>query len=299
MFKNKSFRLSIMLSLLFLSGGFALLHYGLVGYGYVFFVLLPIVVGLAIGALPGRGWALFGLCISLVCLILGLIMLGLEGALCGLMALGILLPLLFLGAIIARLLLVAGKEKGTTDLRMLTAPFFLFLLAAPAENLIDDSLAIIESKTELILPYSPDKVFDAIKSVDTLDVPKSFLMQIGLPVPHKCILEKDEIGAQRTCYFDGGVIKEEVTEFERGKTLKMVVTDYQLTGRKWLRVKDAIYLFDKISENKTKLTRITTYTSELKPRAYWQPLEEMGIQQEHNYVFRNLEKDLKEKYGRE
>ena len=82
MFKNKSFRLSIMLSLLFLSGGFALLHFGLVGYGYTFFVLLPIVVGLAIGALPGKGWALLGLCISLVCLILGLIMLGLEGALC-------------------------------------------------------------------------------------------------------------------------------------------------------------------------------------------------------------------------
>jgi len=141
-------------------------------------------------------------------------------------------------------------------------------------------------------------VFDAIKSVDTLDVSKSFLMQIGLPVPYKCILEAEEIGAERTCYFDGGLIKEKVTELERGKILRMVVIDYQLTGRKWLGFKEAIYLFDKVSDNKTKLTRITTYTSELRPRVYWQPLEEIGIQQEHDYVFRNLEKDLKEKYCR-
>jgi len=87
-------------------------------------------------------------------------------------------------------------------------------------------------------------------------------------------------------------------ELERGKILKMVVTDYQLTGRKWLGFKEAICLFDKVSDNKTKLTRITTYTSELRPRVYWQLLEEIGIQQEHDYVFRNLEKDLKEKYGR-
>jgi hypothetical protein len=298
MFKNKSFSISIILSFIFLSCGFTLLHYGLVEYGNAFFVLLPIVVGLSIGALPSKGWSLFGLCLTLVSLIAGLIMLGLEGAVCGLMALGILLPLLFLGAVISHLISLLTKGKGTTDLKLLSTPFLVFLLAAPVENIIVDFPEVVESKTEMVLPYSPDKVFNAIKSVDTLDVPKSFLMQIGLPVPHKCILEKEEIGAQRICYFEGGVIKEEVTDYEEGKILKMVVTDYQLTGRKWLGFKDAIYLFEKLSENETKITRITTYTSELKPRAYWQPLEEMGIQQEHDYVFRNLKKDLKKKYGR-
>jgi hypothetical protein len=71
-----------------------------------------------------------------------------------------------------------------------------------------------------------------------------------------------------------------------------------LTGRKWLGFKEAIYRFEQVAANQTKLTRITTYTSELRPRAYWQPLEELGIQQEHDYVFRNLQKDLNEQYGR-
>lgn len=267
-------------------------------YGIVFFVLLPIVVGLSIGALPNKLWSLLGLVITLICLIYGLIVLGLEGALCRLMALGILLPLMFLGAVMGHFIVLTSIDNGTTNLKILSTPFLLFLLAAPVENAIVEFPEISESQTEIILPYSPDKVFDAIKSVDSLDVSKSFLMQIGLPVPHKCILEAEEVGAERTCYFDGGLIKEKVTEMKRGKILRMVVIDYQLTGRKWLGFKDAIYLFDRMSANKTKITRITTYTSELQPRVYWQPLEEMGIQQEHDYVFRNLEKDLKGKYDR-
>ncbi|MCC9166491.1 polyketide cyclase [Pontibacter harenae] len=298
MFKNKCFRISLILSLVFLSCGFALLHYGLVEYGIAFFVLLPVVVGFSIGALPSKGWSVFGLCVTLVCMVTGMIMLGLEGAVCGFMVLGILLPLLFLGSVIGHLVMQLGEGKGTTDLKILVAPFLLFLFAAPIENVLTESPEVVEAKTEIILPYTPDEVFDAIKSVDTLDVPRSFLMQIGLPVPHKCILEKEEVGAQRTCYFDGGQIKEEVTAYEKGKVLQMIVTDYQLTGRKWLGFKDAIYLFEELPGNKTKLTRITTYTSELKPRLYWQPLEEMGIQQEHDYVFRNLQKDLANTYSR-
>lgn len=298
MFKNKSFRISLILSLLFLSCGFLLLHYGLVEYGLAFFVLLPIVVGLSIGALPNKAWSLVGLVITLLCLLGGLISLGLEGAVCGVMALGILLPLLFLGAVMGHLLLLARKSQGTTNPKILSAPFLLFLAAAPLENALINSAEVIESKTEILLPYSPDKVFDAIKSVDTLEVSKSFLMQLGLPVPHKCILEAEKIGAERICYFEGGVIKEKVIALERGKILRMVVTEYQLMGRKWLGFKEAIYRFDKVSDSQTKLTRITTYTSELRPRVYWQPLEEIGIQQEHDYVFRNLKKDLREKYGK-
>jgi len=128
-------------------------------------------------------------------------------------------------------------------------------------------------------------------------------MSFDLPVPTKCILEKEEVGGTRTCYFKGGnfsnrdfgggTIVEKITEIERGKVLKMDVTDYNLIGRKWLGFKEAIYYFDKIGDNQCKLTRITTYTSVLTPRFYWEPMEKLGIEQEHEYVFNNLTKDLK------
>ncbi|MCH7723557.1 MAG: hypothetical protein IIC76_09560 [Bacteroidetes bacterium] len=102
--KDKSFRLSIILTLVFLVTGFTLLHYELVEYGWAFFVLLPIVTGLSVGALPNKWWSIFGLIVGLVFTLVGLVTLGLEGAMCGLMSLGLLLPFVFLGALISHLI---------------------------------------------------------------------------------------------------------------------------------------------------------------------------------------------------
>jgi len=75
----------------------------------------------------------------------------------------------------------------------------------------------------------------------------------------------------------------------------MDVIDYELTGRKWLGFKEAIYLIDELDKGQIKMPRITTYTSELYPRFYWRPLEKIGI--EHEYVFSNLKKDSINKYS--
>ena len=117
-------------------------------------------------------------------------------------------------------------------------------------------------------------------------------MKLDLPVPFKCILEKEEVGALRICYFEGGRIVERVTVFEPGKLLQMDVIDYELTGRDWLGFKEAIYKFDSLGTNSTKLTRITTYTSKLLPRIYWNRFEKIGVSQEHNYVFENIKSRL-------
>ena len=101
-----------------------------------------------------------------------------------------------------------------------------------------------------------------------------------------------KVGGIRTCYFEGGQIVERITELEKGKILKMDVIDYQLTGKKWLVFKEAIYTFEELKNGNCKMLRITSYTSELYPRFYWRPLEKIGIKQEHEYVFRNLKKDL-------
>ncbi|RZK51327.1 MAG: hypothetical protein EOO87_17920, partial [Pedobacter sp.] len=52
-----------------------------------------------------------------------------------------------------------------------------------------------------------------------------------------------------------------------------------------------------IGKNSCKITRITTYTSVLTPRFYWEPMEKLGVEQEHEYVFNNLEKDLKNRHS--
>lgn len=306
--RDRSFQLSIILTFIFLGTGIAFLFLGLADFSWILFGLLPVVLGISIGALPNKKWALAGAVLASLFFLYGLLTVGLAGFICIIYSIPLILPLIFLGSVITHLL-KRYREIKTEKLPFLLLPLIPFLIAAPIESLLNRGKNIfVEVKTEKIFNYTPEQVYDAIKSVDTLDTKKPFLMNLDLPVPTKCILEKEEVGGIRTCYFDGGnlshgdygggTITERITKLERGKILKMDVIDYNLIGRKWLGFKEAIYYFDKAGEHSCKLIRITTYTSVLTPRFYWEPLEKLGISQEHDYVFDNLEKDLKKKHGR-
>jgi hypothetical protein len=307
--KDKSFQLAIILTTIFIGTGIAFLFFGLVDYSWILFGLLPVVLGVAIGTMKVRKYALWGTLITTVLLLTAIYIPGLSGVICIVMAIGLIVPFIFLGYVIARLVKRYRIIQETNRLSVLILPLIPFLIAAPTEHFLKrDKETIIEVRTEKIFNYTPEQVYDAIKSVDTLDAEKPFLLKLDLPIPTKCVLEKEEVGALRTCYFKGGrlsnadfgggTITERVKELKRGKVLKMDVIAYNLIGRKWLGFKEAIYYFEPAENNNCKLTRVTTYTSVLTPRFYWQPMEKLGVRQEHDYVFNNLERDLKIKYGR-
>ncbi|HYV90359.1 MAG TPA: polyketide cyclase [Chitinophagales bacterium] len=297
---KKEFILSVVVSFTFLSLGFLLLHYELIGYGLSFFVFLPFILGYILGRRTIRIISLVGLIFSLVIFFLLLLAGELEGMVCILMALPLVIGAIILGAIV-KYFYEKGQNKDKPDniIKGSILPLFLFLaLAFIEKELTKNDKEVISVKTEMIFPYSTTEVYETIKSVDTLIADKPFLMKLDLPIPNKCILEKEEVGGLRTCYFSGGTITERITELEKAKILRMDVIDYKLTGRKWLGFKEAIYYFDNVGQDTCKLTRITTYTSVLTPRIYWRPLEKIGISQEHDYVFDNLRNDLKKKYSR-
>jgi len=296
---DRSFKLTILLTLLYLGIGFAFLHYGLANYGWILFILLPFSLGVAIGAMPFKKWAIIGMVFTVLAFLIFLYLNALEGMICVVMSIPVIIPLVILGIWANKALIAYGVFKPTNDLKVLILPLVIVLFGMPIEKQISSGeVKIIEVKTEKIYAYTPEQVYDAIKSVDTLVAEKPFLMKFDLPIPEKCILEKEKVGGIRTCYFSGGKIIEKITELERGKVLRMDVIDYQLTGRTWLGFKEAIYYFDKVGKNHCKLTRITTYTSVLNPRFYWEPLEKLGIRQEHDYVFDNLSNDLMQLYGK-
>jgi hypothetical protein len=306
---NTKIIIAAILTFTFLGLGFLLLHNGLFNYGISFFMFLPFILGYLLGGEETKKNSLIGFGIAFVFSCLLLIEGGLEGLVCIIMAMPLILLCFGIGMLFKKLLFGAKKVVKEKDgdesilddnvLKSSILPFCILAVVGFTEKqLTKNANEVVEVRTEIILPYSPMQVYNAIKTVDTLDAEKPFLMRLDLPIPQKCILEAEEVGAIRTCYFKGGgTIVEQVTELEKGKILKMDVLDYQLTGRTWLGFREAIYTFEALEDGTCKMARITTYTSELYPRVYWEPLERLGVEQEHEYVFRNLQKDLRREHN--
>jgi hypothetical protein len=220
----------------------------------------------------------------------------LEGFWCVVTLVPLITVLVFVGAWLGWLIRdrIVNKMSRGRDLKLSLYPLLIILLSATIEHYASDKYDFGKIESSVFLPFAKEVVYDYIKSVDTLNSEKPFLLHIGLSVPLKCVLVKEEVGAERICYFKEGTIKEKVTELERGRILKMVVTEYNLPGRKWLKFNDAIYTFKEV-KNGTELTRITTYRTELRPRFYWRFWEQKAIETEHEYVLNDLKHRLNKK----
>ncbi len=229
---------------------------------------------------------------GLVCFLLLLVIGGIEAFVCIIMA----SPLIIIVAVIGTGIGYAARRifdklLKNSNAKLSLVPLFALLLAGTFEHYFVGEYDYVKVSTSIYLPYNPDKVYDYIKSVDTLNTEQPFLMKLGLPVPQKCILEKEQVGAVRTCYFANGVIEEKVIAIKRGEILKMDVTKYTLPLPTWIKFNEAIYLFEK-KGNGTLITRITTYKTSLKPRFYFRYCEVKAIEAEHEYVLADLRQRL-------
>ena len=296
MSQKKQFLTTILLTTLLSSAGFALFHFGLIGYSYTFFVLIPLCIGYFLGLkLEWGNSFVIALIIGLVCFFYLLITAQLEWTFCIIILLPLFLPIILLGIWLGSLLKKYLSNRKAKDLKASLYPIIVLLFSGTIEHFFSSDYEYAKIESIMYLHYDASTVYDFIKSVDTLEGKKSLLMNLGLSVPQKCVLEKEEVGAKRICYFEGGSIEEKVVDIKRGEFIKMKVTDYDLPGFKWLKFDDAIYLFTQEGDL-TKLTRITTYQSKLKPRIYWEFWEKQAIEAQHEYVLNDLKRRLEAKH---
>ncbi len=292
-FTQKKFLFTASLTVVLCSIGFALLQFNLLGYGFTFFILVPLCIGYFLGEKPTlKMSSLFAFLVGLVAFFYLLITAQLEGLFCVVLLLPIILILMPIGMFIGwEIRKQINNINRKDNLRLTLYPLIVLLFSGTIEHFFIEKYDGGRVESKIFLPYPKEVVFDYIKSVDTLNTEKPFLLKLGLSVPEKCILQKEEVGGKRICYFREGTIEEKVTKIKRGEILKMDVTNFGLPGRKWLKFQEAIYLFE-AKDNGTILTRVTTYTSELKPRFYWRYWEEKSIEAEHEYVLNDLKQRL-------
>lgn len=294
--KTRSVGVVVFVALVLLAG-FAALRYGLINYGIVMFMLFPVAIGFVLGVQAVRFTRLFWYTMLGILIFCGLLLaLGLEGMICVLMALPLLLAAVGFGYFLGWLITRQDDSRDDVlddppSLRLSLLPLILLLVAGPIERALTPKPVLLTIKTSIELPYSAAQVYEAVLSMDTLDADKPILMKLGLPAPYKCVLDREAIGARRTCYFPNGKIVSQMTALDKPYGFSMKVTDYTLMGLRWFRFEDASYVFE-ASGDKTRITRLTSYRSNLNPRWYWGFFERWGIEQEHQYVLASLRKNL-------
>lgn len=276
-------------------GGFGLIHDVSGAMGTVLFIVLPFITGL-ITAIVTRGKEVIfaSLVLGAIASTVALFIMGLEGWVCILMSAPLIALSLGMGAVfgvlVRQLLIRLGAKHLVLLIVIGTLPFFLI-----AANKIEEpsrKTPRAETITNTLITDAPrEHVWNQLKTFDRIEGTKGLLMRIGLPVPVSCTMSGEGVGATRTCYFEQGHIAERVTEWNPPNSMKLEITEFDVPGRPWLSFKDASY--ELTTENgHTVLTRKTTIVSRLAPAWYWRPLEKIGVETEHEYLFEEIKKKI-------
>lgn len=285
----------VVTALAFSLGGFGLISDRSGSMGSVLFFVLPFITGLAT-AIVTRGKELLfaSLGVGAIGCTAALIIAGKEGWVCVLMSTPIVAFSMGIGALagvlVRQLLLALGVRHLGMFLTIAVLPFFLI-----GANKIEEPsrrMPRAETITNTLVTDAPrELVWNQLKTFDRIEGTKGLLMRIGLPVPVSCTMSGEGVGATRTCYFEQGHIAERVTEWNPPSSMKLEITEFDVPGRPWLSFQGASYELTR-EGNRTIVTRKTTIVSRLSPAWYWRPLEKIGVETEHEYIFEEVKRKI-------
>ena len=290
----KGVLLGTTLGVLLQLGGYLLVRGARSEFGFVIFVLVPFVSGFAVAAVVRRPKRIAACCITGGIINFSVMLfVRWEGIVCCAMSLPLVAAGVAIGAFIGykvrgRFIDNLPDPNKTTLLLLLLCP----LLIAAADRVERPFRAVQQQEvftTETTVAASPERTWELVAEMHKLDGPRPFLLRCGLPTPTRCELDHAGVGGRRVCYFDSGIIAQDVTTWQRPSFMGLRVTESTLPGRHWLTFIDASYeLF--AEGGRTRIVRHTTIGTRLYPRWYWRPLERWGVTSEHEFVFSNLQR---------
>jgi hypothetical protein len=260
--------------------------------GSVMFILVPLAAGFAIALVTQEAnrAAAAALLTAIVSLSV-LVYFGIESLLCVLTLSPLLLVALGAGialGILFRKLMNKFSDKNVTFTSAILLSMPVLILAGhrvEVNTLVHPRREIVTST--ILLAAEPSDVWASLRSFDSVTGEKPFLMHVGLPIPVRCAMKGNGLGAKRTCYFNQGFIEETVTDWSPPNLMGLSIDRTNMPGRHWLNFENAKYELSGDSGG-TVLTRTTTITSNLYPVWYWRPFERWGVTSEHEYIFRDL-----------
>jgi len=273
---------------------FFFLHSGQIqGMGTVLFLVVPVVAGFSVALVAGRpNTAAAATVLAVLGSLAFLVATGTEGILCAILALPIIAAGLAIGALVGllvRRILIERTSNPTINAGMLllVGPLLIITGKRLEKPVLERARTeVIVNSVEVHAP--PEHVWLQIQTVESVQTNKPLLMYIGLPIPQRCTMRGQGVGARRTCYFNAGYIEETVTAWNPPSLMGLSIDRTHMPGRHWLGFLQAEYRLQGTGQMVTVLTRSTTVTSQLYPAWYWRPFERLGVESEHRYILQDV-----------
>lgn len=280
---------------------------GFGGYGLVMFVFGPFLIGyMAAFFYDGpraRSWFyLVGLSLGALFLSsLLLLLLGLEGLVCILMALPLGGPMAAFGATVVYWERRYGLGSAGATAGML-AVFPLLLVIEPH---VSPEPPVYSVTTSIDVDATPGQVWEQVIAFPEIPPPTEFLFRFGIAYPIRAEIEGKGVGAIRRCVFSTGAFVEPIEIWDEPRMLKFSVESNPAPMREWtpypsiepphlngfMESRQGQFKLEPLDEGGTRLIGTTWYSHGLWPAFYWRLWSDWIIHKIHLRVLEHIRRE--------
>lgn len=282
--------------------------YLLQSYGAALFLGTPLMMGVVAAYLfnrtsPRGYWASVGL--GLAAVLVGgaaLLLFALEGLICVVMAVPLMLPLGALGGVMGKAIADSTRRPPR---EVIAAVLVLPLLTMAEARLTSTTDYKVMTAVEIDAP--PEVVWQHVIHFPDLPPPRQWYFRAGIACPARARIVGEGVGATRYCEFTTGTFVEPITAWQPPRRLAFDVTDqpapmFELSPYRhvhpphldgYLRSNRGEFLLVALPGGRTRLEGRTWYEFDMFPQSYWTLWSHLFIQRIHQRVLLHV-KDLAE-----
>lgn len=226
-----------------------------------------------------------------------LLLLAVEGIICLVMALPIMLPLGALGGALGK----AVADSTRRPLREMAGAILVLPLLMVAEARFSPTTEC-DVTTSVVIDAPRQVVWRHVIDFPDLPPPTEWYFRAGIACPQRAKIFGRGVGATRHCEFTTGTFVEPITVWEPGRRLAFDVTEqpapmFELSPYRhvhpphldgYLRSKRGEFLLTELPGGRTRLQGRTWYEFEMFPQSYWTLWSHLIIHRIHERVLQHV-----------
>lgn len=299
--------LCIILTLIlsFLLGYISIGYFG--DYGWTVFTFIPLLIGFLPPFLIGKvksisrnasysvSFLTFG--IASFCLLV----FALEGLICVVMSLPIMLPIVWLGSYIGYK--INSKKKLNTSSILLVLVFSS--VAFMGLDTVNTHNNLIAVKTKIIVNAPIETVWNNVVTFNKIEEPTDWIFKTGVSYPTDATIVGKGVDAIRYCNFTTGSFVEPITTWEEPTLLQFDVVEQPIPMNElnpfwdihpphldgYFQSQKGQFKLTKISDEITELEGTTWYKVDIQPEFYWKSWSDFIIHRIHERVLNHIKKE--------